>query len=415
MKKLIVLCFMGIWSHQGFAQENEKKVLFVILDGIPADVVDSVSTPNIDKVIAEGGFTLASMGGEVGGYSETPTISAVGYNSLLTGVWANKHNVWGNSIKNPNYNYWTIFRLLRASDPSKKMAIFSTWLDNRTKLVGANLPQTNHFAFDYFFDGMEVDTLNFPHGEDRLYIHQIDELVSKEAASYIRKEAPDLSWMYLEYSDDMGHNFGNSPQMTDGVQKADLQIGRVWEAIQFREKNFKEDWLLIITTDHGREADGFGHGGQSERERTIWIATNSKMTNSYFDQIPEMVDILPSMAAHLGLKIPKKRAMELDGTPFIGPVQATGLKAKQLQGKLELQWKSLSQGHKGRIWVSTTNNFRTGGLDNYWLFGEVELDDENASIALQGIQSEIYKVVLETDSNYLNYWVMKSSGFQKND
>ncbi|MCE7056448.1 alkaline phosphatase family protein [Algoriphagus sp. AGSA1] len=405
MKKLVMLVLLGVLSSQTFAQENEKKVLFVILDGIPADVMDSVATPNIDKVIAEGGFALASMGGEVGGYSETPTISAVGYNSLLTGVWANKHNVWDNSIENPNYNYWTIFRMLKKTDPKKKTAIFSTWLDNRTKLVGVNLPQTDHFEFDYFFDGMELDTLNFPHGEDRLYIHQIDELVSKEAASYIHKEGPDLSWMYLEYSDDMGHRFGNSPQMIDAVQKADVQIGRVWEAIQFRQMYFKEDWLLIITTDHGREADGFGHGGQSERERTIWIATNSKMTNSYFDRKPEMVDILPAMALHLGLKIPKRIAMELDGTPFIGPVQATGLTANRHQSKLELKWKSLSQGQKGRVWVSTTNNFKTGGLDNYWLVGEVDLDEESASMTLQGIQSDVYKVVLETDAGYLNYWV----------
>lgn len=224
MKKILLATLLTLAISWSFAQENSKKVLFVILDGIPADVIDTVATPNIDKIIAKGGFAVASMGGEVGAYSETPTISAVGYNSLLTGVWANKHNVWGNGIKAPNYNYWTIFRLLKEADPTKKTAIFSTWLDNRTKLVGANLPETGHFTFDHYFDGMELDSLNFPHGEDRTYIHQIDEVVSKEAARHIREEAPDLSWMYLEYSDDMGHGFGNSPQMIDGVQKADVQI-----------------------------------------------------------------------------------------------------------------------------------------------------------------------------------------------
>ena len=32
---------------------------------------------------------------------------------MITGTWANKHNVWGNGIENPNYNYWTIFRFLK--------------------------------------------------------------------------------------------------------------------------------------------------------------------------------------------------------------------------------------------------------------------------------------------------------------
>mgnify|MGYP003650560496 CR=1 FL=1 len=393
-------------AYQGYAQKNAKKVLFVILDGIPADVIDSVATPHLDKISAIGGFTKASMGGEFGGYSETPTISAVGYNSLLTGVWANKHNVWGNSIKAPNYNYWTIFRILKESDPTKKTAIFSTWLDNRTKLVGANLPETGNFTFDYFFDGMELDSMNYPHGEDRSYIHTIDEAVSKEAARYIKNEAPDLSWMYLEYSDDMGHGFGNSPEMIDGVKKADEQIGRVWEAILFRETTFGEDWLIVITTDHGRTEDGFDHGGHSARERTTWIVTNSKNTNSHFQETPEMVDILPSMANHLGLSIPKKIRMELDGTPFIGPVDASNLKAELRNGEISMTWKSLSKGQKGRIWISTTNNFKTGGLDNYWLVGEVNLDVKQKAFPLKGTQSGIFKVVLETPSGYLNYWLV---------
>ena len=397
---------MSLFLSQGYAQKNAKKALFVILDGIPADVLDTVATPNIDKIIAEGGYTIATMGGEVGGYSETPTISAVGYNSLLTGVWANKHNVWGNDIEAPNYNYWTIFRMLKETDPTKKTAIYSTWLDNRTKLAGASLPGTGNFTFDYYFDGMELDSMNFPHGDDRLYIYQIDEVVSKEAARYISAEAPDLSWMYLEYTDDMGHSYGNSPQMSDGVQKADVQIGRVWEAIQYREKNFKEDWLIIITTDYGREDDGFGHGGQSERERRIWIVTNSKETNTHFRQEPEMVDILPSIAYHLGLKIPKKIAMELDGAPFIGHVDASDLKAELRNGEISVTWKALSEGQTGRVWVSTTNEFKTGGLDNYWLVGEVDLADGSKTFSLNGTQSEIFKVVLETPSGYLNYWLV---------
>lgn len=407
MKRILLVAAMALLVSHGYAQKNTKKVLFVILDGIPADVMDTVATPNIDKISAIGGYTVASMGGEIGGYSETPTISAVGYNSLLTGVWANKHNVWGNSIKNPNYNYWTIFRMIKEADPTKKTAIFSTWLDNRTKLVGANLPATGDFTFDYYFDGMELDTLNFPHGDERTYIYEIDEAVSKEAASYIQKEGPDMSWMYLEFSDDMGHGFGNSPQMIDGVEKADLQIGRVWDAIQYRQKTFGEDWLIVITTDHGRTDDGFGHGGHSPRERATWIVTNSKYTNAHFEGTPQMVDILPSIANHMGLNIPKKIAMELDGTPFIGSVDATDLKAKLKNGEISMTWDVLSKEQTGRVWVSTTNDFKTGGLDNYWLVGDVNLADGKKTFSLNGTESEIFKVVLETPSGYLNYWVVK--------
>ena len=84
--------------------------------------------------------------GEKDGYSQTPTISAVGYNSLLTGTWVNKHNVWDNDIAAPNYSYWNIFRFLKTQYPQKKTAVFSTWLDNRTKLVGSEVKEAGNLT-----------------------------------------------------------------------------------------------------------------------------------------------------------------------------------------------------------------------------------------------------------------------------
>src|SRR5690606_19955118 len=109
----------------------------------------------------------------------------------LTGTWTNKHNVWGNAIKEPNYNYWTIFRFAEELAPEKKTAVFSTWLDNRTKLIGEGLNQTGNIRLDAHFDGYEHDTVRFPHGDDRLFIHKIDEHVVGEAAQYIKYESPD--------------------------------------------------------------------------------------------------------------------------------------------------------------------------------------------------------------------------------
>ena len=42
-----------------------RKTLFVLLDGIPADVIERVETPNLDLISGEGGYTRAYVGGEV--------------------------------------------------------------------------------------------------------------------------------------------------------------------------------------------------------------------------------------------------------------------------------------------------------------------------------------------------------------
>lgn len=385
--------------------QKAKKAIFVIVDGIAADVIENQPTPFLDAIAKEGGYKRAHVGGEKGGYSQTPTISAVGYNSLLTGTWVNKHNVWDNDIKAPNYNYWTIFRFLEEQYPQKKTAVFSSWLDNRTKLVGEGLPATGNLKIDYHFDGLELDTLNYPHDKKKEYMHRIDEAVVDNAAAYIRKGAPDLSWVYLEYTDDMGHMYGDSPEFYRAVALMDQQMGRLWEAINYRKKQFKEDWVIYITTDHGRDnASGRGHGSQSDRERSTWIVTNAKGLNNYFKTgNPGVVDIMPSIARFLGLKIPKEHFMEIDGIPLTGAISATSPGAKLEDGKLHVTWKAVGKGN-AKIWVATTNQFKEGGRDEYVLKATVPVASEQAIIEVD--HAGFYKVVIETPGNYLNRWVI---------
>ncbi len=405
MKNCIAFILFLSFYTSAFAQ-NSKKALFVIVDGISADVIEKLNTPALDLIAKEGGYTRAHVGGEKGGYSQTPTISAVGYNSLLTGTWVNKHNVWGNDIKAPNYNYWTIFRFFKEQYPAKKTAVFSSWEDNRTKLVGENLPATGNLKLNHHFDGLELDTVNYPHDKESRYMHLIDEAVVNNAADYIKKEAPDLSWVYLEYTDDMGHKYGDSKQFHDAIEMMDNQVGRLWQAIQYRKQNFKEDWVIYITTDHGRDAKtGSGHGGQSDRERSTWIVTNAKGLNNYFKTgNPGIVDIMPSLANFMKVAIPREQLMEIDGIPLTGKLSATTPKAVYENGKLRINWNALEKKGNAKIWLSTTNNFKTGGKDDYTLAATVPLSKQEAIINVK--EASFYKIVIETPDNFLNRWII---------
>lgn len=388
--------------------QKAKKAIFVIVDGISADVIEKQPTPNLDKIAGKNGYTRAHVGGEKGGYSQTPTISAVGYNSLLTGTWVNKHNVWDNNIKAPNYNYWTIFRFFQEQYPQKKTAVFSSWLDNRTKLVGEGLPETGKLILTHHFDGLELDTVQYPHDAKRDFMQRIDEAVVDQASDYIKKEAPDLSWVYLEYTDDMGHKFGDGPEYYRAISLMDKQMGRLWDAINYRKTKFKEDWVIYITTDHGRDANtGKHHGGQSDRERSTWIVSNAKgLTDYYKTGNPGVVDIMPTLASFLGVQIPREQLMEIDGLSLTGQLSAIQAGAKLDNGKLVVNWKALQKKGNAKIWITNTNLFKEGGKDQYELKATVPLADEKVIIDISANPQSFYKIVIETPGNFLNRWVI---------
>ena len=306
-------------SDDGVEANTVPKTLFVVVDGIPADVIERVSTPGIDAVAAKGSYQRAYVGGEIGMPTESPTVSAVGYMSLLTGTWSNKHNVRANYGIEPNYAFWDIFRVAKYQARAITTGLFSTWTDNRTILMGDGLEVAGGYKFDFVADGYENDPAFAPALEDVERIQAVDLHVTTLAAKTLLESAPDLSWVYLQHTDDIGHRDGDSPSMDFAVRWVDARVSELWGAVQARSQQFVgEDWLVIVTTDHGRtSSNGKGHGGQSDRERTIWIASNSPRMVSPAERSAAIVDIYPTIVEHMRFDMPEEVAAQLDGQSLL--------------------------------------------------------------------------------------------------
>jgi predicted AlkP superfamily pyrophosphatase or phosphodiesterase len=276
---------------------------------------------------------------------------------------------------------------------------------------------THRIRVDYHADGFEQDTIVFPHDKASFYTHLIDDSVTALADQCIREQGPDLTWLYLEYTDDMGHRHGDGPDMKQAITFMDRQIGRVWNAVQFRQQKYPEDWLIIVTTDHGRDSvTGRSHGGQSTRERTTWIATDAKDLNHYHrDGTPAIVDILPTIVRFMNIPIPRDISMELDGISLIGKL-SIGQPAIHLDnGKLDLHWKAFEKDGNLKVWMTTSDNFKTGGKDEYKLLAEVPVAQQSATFTigtpLSGDSTKtalpgFYKIVLEAPYNTVNRWIL---------
>lgn len=406
MKLNWVILFILLSTITGFSKT--RKAVFIIIDGVPADMIERLNTPTINRIASQGAYARAYTGGEVGGYSQTPTISTIGYTNLLTATWLNKHNVGGNSNLKPNYNYWTIFRIAKEQKREYKTAIYSSWTDNRTVLLGEGKKETGHLKIDYVCDGFDLDTLRFPQKDKELHIFDIDEHVSKQAAQGIRNDAPDLSWVYLWYTDDAGHIEGNGSFFDEYTQKADLQIERIWQAVQYREKYFDEEWMVVVTTDHGRTESGYGHGGQSERERTTWIATNQQVNEHFRKGVLSITDITPSICRFMDFEVPRDVLWEQDGIPFIGPIDISQMKTLPHDNDIILSWKCLNAKAQVNIYIATDNQYKNGGKDNWIKIATVPAKQEQYNIKHQQIPpSKFYKIVIQTENNHLNRWIYK--------
>lgn len=407
MKKYLIVAICVLFPILLYGKT--RKVVYVVLDGIPADYIERVHPKYIYDIASQGGYARAYTGGEIGGYSQTPTISAIGYMNILTGTWMNKHNVDGNSNLSPNYNYWSLFRIAKEQKKDYTTAIFSGWTDNRTVLIGEGKKETDYLKIDYVFDGYDNDKANFPQKKDELQIFDIDSVVSKAAADCIRKDAPDLSWVYLWYTDSGFHIYGDGSFMDQYVNKTDELVGQIWEAVKYREKHFDEEWMIIVTTDHGRGESGHHHGGQLARERSVWISTNCNQLNEQFRRPTlALVDILPSVCRFMGFDMPGEVAFEKDGISFYGATDIYNLTTHPYDNLVKLNWQSDKTDEEAVVYMSVTNHYKDGGKDQWMELGRVKATSGQFVVDLSKYPaSKFYKFVVKTPNTILTRWVYK--------
>ena len=113
--------------------------------------------------------------------------------------------------------------------------------------------------------------------------------------------------MFLHFDDidHAGHEFGYGtgiPQYVAALRKVDAEVGTVLSAIHNRRNHANEQWLVLVTTDHG--GIGMEHGGQSAGERIIFIiASGGGVAHRVISPGPGQTAIAPTVFAYLDIPI----------------------------------------------------------------------------------------------------------------
>ena len=271
---------------------TKKKVLVIGLDGVRVDVMRSMRLPNIEALIANGVLAEAQ--------ARMPTVSGPGWSSILTGVWSDKHGVKDNEFVGKNYAAYPDF-LTRLERVDSAFSTFASvdWPPLGSALSGGPLVS----------DSVDVKVLI---NGDRLGYVEADRRAVSAAAYYLAREDPDAAFVYIGNTDEIAHQVGPlTPQFRAALQEADRHVGRLVDAIRSRPSYAREDWLILMSTDHGHR-DAGGHGGASAVELTsFFLASGPSVAKGRPAQRFEIVDVAVTALAHLGVAIDS--AWQLDG------------------------------------------------------------------------------------------------------
>lgn len=247
-----------VTSFLSTESEQEKKVLVLGYDGFREDALENVlgMKQSAITMLKEQGGLYHSYAGAQG---EQETSTAPGWLSILHGDWSYTLGVHNNDGIKPADA--TTF-LKEAISMDYKATFIASWAP--------------HFETTYRDDISDINNqvVYQQMQDDAASIHMLNEVLGDTSDSSF-----DVIFSTLEYSDHAGHEFGYG-NLIEAYVQASKEVDNItydlMQAIHNRSTYQEEDWLIIITTDHG--GIGTGHGGQQAEERNTWFVMNKDIT-----------------------------------------------------------------------------------------------------------------------------------------
>ncbi len=249
---LIAACLLAAWINSA-----AQRVVIIGLDGFSVPGFKEVKHPHLDKLLAEGVFSLTTR-------PVMPSVTLPNWTSHLTGSGPEEHGVTANSWTLSKHElaaqetdadgyYPSVFKLLKEQKPGVKTAFYYNW----AQLINS-------------MNKRYIDELSFQYndGYDSNY-HKAYEFIVKN------QKHPQLVFLYSVHTDHAGHRYGwMSPEYVSAIESADKALGLFLEKLKTAGL-YKDTYFLFITDHGGKEK---GHGGISMSEMQVpWGITGPRI------------------------------------------------------------------------------------------------------------------------------------------
>ena len=299
----------------------QSRLLVIGLDGTRADALAVAKVPNLTALAVDGSVNLDAITNDI-------SLSGPGWASMLSGVWCDKHGVRDNDATWPLSRfdeYPHFLRRVEAAQPDLITASVSHWAPINDEILCASEAG----------DDCPVDFVSSP---------ATDAGVRDEAVKLLKEQNPHALFLQFDDIDHAGHGETPLPIGSNGfcpfpdgdtdyrgqtgactaadfnpayvatLELTDGYIGDILSAVHARPDFLNENWLVLVSADHGgggmiKNQHGFPH---AQDRRTFLIVSGPGARALPAAQL-KLVDVAATALAHLG--IPLDPAWNLDGQP----------------------------------------------------------------------------------------------------
>jgi predicted AlkP superfamily pyrophosphatase or phosphodiesterase len=250
----------------------KNKLIFIGIDGVRSDahLISKVSyfQKLIDNEMCAFSFYHKSI---------KETYSAASWTSILTGLKPKKHKIKSNKQiedKNLNLNYSTFIDILVDFIGISCTSYISSWSGIY------NILKNSSWKTNFYRNRINPD-------KD---VDKYDTKIKEKFVNDIKNNnINDINFLYFMNVDQTGHDYGFSPnnkEYRNSIKTSMKYCKEIIKEIKKKQKeNLDEDWLIVITSDHG---------GMSKKYMS------DKLKKDYFDKYEKDIN---DKGTH-GLKIP---------------------------------------------------------------------------------------------------------------
>lgn len=231
---------------------KDRKVLLISIDGLAGTALNEYVPANITKLLEHAKYTFESM-------ADANTRDAASWTTLLSGKSSGKHGVYTNDFDTSEEDDDDIHDHDGSGVSTGYISLYQRLLES-----GRNLKTLSVTSWE----PLDHNLFNL---SDENGVVPSDEAAKTKAIDRLKNGDKDLAFAVVNFRDLNAAGVAGGFSMANPTYKTTLDridgyIGEIMTAVEQRKNYAGEDWLIVVTSNHGGIDKSYGGATLEERK-----------------------------------------------------------------------------------------------------------------------------------------------------